>query len=162
MIKLTFNPLNKSQDLCLWAQMKDMDHMSWAHKFFSWSTICSACCACKTCKKLLKMKKIHIIDHFNLFGHFRGLATGIIINGSPPWTMGMLVQYHTHLAWFSKLCKFTQYMWKLLKNKQNPYYLTVSTFLVTLKVQPLGLLYMAALLGPWACLYNTILTFPGP
>ena len=49
----------------------------------------------------------------------------------------------------------------MLKNEENPYQFTVSTFLVTLKVRPLGLLYMAALLGPWACLHNTILTLPG-
>ena len=82
----------------LWAQMKDMDHMSCGHKFFSWSATCSACYACKTCKKLLKMRKSILFDFFNLFSHFKGPATGIIIHGSPPCTMGMLVQYHTHLA----------------------------------------------------------------
>ena len=47
---------------------------------------------------------------------------------------------------------------KIARNKETPYYLTFSSFLVTLKVQPLGLLYMESLLVPWPCLYNTILT----
>ena len=70
---------------------------------------CSVCYACKAWKKCLKWRKSILFDCFNLFGHFKGLTTGIIIHGSPPWTMGMLVQYHTNLSWSLKLCKFMQY-----------------------------------------------------
>ena len=114
----------------------------------------------KHAKNYLKWRKYLLFHHLTLFGHFKGPTTWIIMYDSPPCTMGRLVQYHTHLAPSIKLCKITQYMWKLLKNYVNPYYLIVSTFLVTLKVRLLELLYMAALLVPWECLYSTIDTFP--
>ena len=101
-----------------------------------------------------------LYDCFNLFGHFKGLTTGFIIHGSPPCIIDMLVQYYTHLAWPINLHKFIQYTGKLLKNEESLYYLAFPNFFITLKVQLLGLLYMVALIPPWACFYNTTHTLP--
>ena len=75
------------------------------------------------------------------------------MHGSPPWSKGILIQYHPCLAQSLKLYYFMQYTLKLLKHEENPYYLNISTYLVPLKVQPLLLLYMAPLLEPGASLF---------
>ena len=86
------------------------------------------------------MKKTILFDYFNLFGHIKSPTTGIIIHGSPPCIIDMLVQYYTHLAWPINLHKFMQYTGKLLKNKESLYYLAFHLL--------------------WVGLYNTIHTLP--
>ena len=99
MIDLTFIPLNKSQNLLFMGSNEIYGTYELCTQlFFPGPQHAVHSMHAKHAKKLLKMMKIHIVGHFNLFGHFKGMATGIIINDSPPLTMGMLVQYHTHLA----------------------------------------------------------------